>query len=100
MVRDEVTISVFEGNDPLLALHVDSEDAAGVVTPYNFTGVDEVEFIIKAGVAATRSSPPGADVQVVTEGGLLLETALGGQKFVFRQAVLTRGRRLNLEPAV
>jgi lipid-binding SYLF domain-containing protein len=56
--------------------------------------------IVKAGVAATRSSPPGADVKVVTEGGLLLETALGGQKFVFRPAVLTRGRRLNLEPAV
>lgn len=54
--------------------------------------------IVKAGVAATRSSPPGADVQVVTEGGLLLETALGGQKFVFRPAVLTRGRRLKLEP--
>lgn len=54
--------------------------------------------IVKAGVAATRSSPPGADVQIVTEGGLLLETALGGQKFVFRPAVLTRGRRLKLEP--
>jgi lipid-binding SYLF domain-containing protein len=49
--------------------------------------------IVKAGVAATRSSPPGADVHVVTEGGLLLETALGGQKFVYRPAVLTRGKK-------
>jgi lipid-binding SYLF domain-containing protein len=49
--------------------------------------------IVKAGVAATRSSPPGADVQVVTEGGLLLETALGGQKFLYRPAVLTRGKK-------
>lgn len=55
--------------------------------------------IVKAGVAATRSTPPGADVHVVTEGGLLLEAALGGQKFVFRRAALTRGKSLDLEPA-
>ena len=55
--------------------------------------------IVKAGVAATRSSPPGADVKVMTEGGLLLETALGAQKFVFRHAALTRGRKLKLELA-
>jgi lipid-binding SYLF domain-containing protein len=55
--------------------------------------------IVKAGVAATRSSPPGADVKVITEGGLLLETALGAQKFVFRHAALTRGRKLKLELA-
>ncbi len=55
--------------------------------------------IVKAGVAATRSTPPGAHVKVVTEGGLLLETALGGQKVVFRQAALTRGKKLRLELA-
>lgn len=57
MVRDEVTISVFEGNDPLIALHVDAEDAAGAITSYDFTGVDEVEFLIKTGVAAPDADP-------------------------------------------
>jgi lipid-binding SYLF domain-containing protein len=55
--------------------------------------------IVKAGGAVTRDSPPGADVYVMTDGGLLLEMALGGQKFVYRKAALTRGKTMELEPA-
>lgn len=53
--------------------------------------------IVKAGGAVTRDAPAGADVFVMTDGGLLLEMALGGQKFVYRKAALTRGKTLDLE---
>jgi len=98
----QITIGVQLGGDTFIELVILEEPEAvkrfkeGKVA----FAANAAAVIVKAGVAATRSSPPGADVQVVTEGGLLLETALGGQKFVFRPAVLTRGRRLKLEPAV
>lgn len=97
----QITIGVQLGGDTFIELVILDEPEAvrrfkeGKVA----FAANAAAVIVKAGVAATRSSPPGADVQVVTEGGLLLETALGGQKFVFRPAVLTRGRRLRLEPA-
>lgn len=96
----QVTIGVQLGGDTFTELVIfDAPEAlkrfkeGKVAFAANATAV-----IVKAGVAATRSSPPGADVHVMTEGGLLLETALGGQKFVFRPAVLTRGKKLKLEP--
>jgi lipid-binding SYLF domain-containing protein len=97
----QVTIGVQLGGDTFTELVILDEPEAlrrfkeGKVA----FAANAAAVIVKAGVAATRSSPPGADVHVVTEGGLLLETALGGQKFVFRPAVMTRGRKLRFEPA-
>jgi len=51
MIRDEVPITVIEGNDPLLAIHVDQETTAGVVSSYDFTAATEIKFVIKKGVA-------------------------------------------------
>jgi hypothetical protein len=53
--------------------------------------------IVKAGAATTTDTPPGASVQLASEGGLLLEAALGAQKFVFRSAALTRGKKLGTD---
>jgi len=47
--------------------------------------------IIKAGAGATNQYK-GDQVFVFSEGGLLIEAAIGVQKFVFRPAALTRGR--------
>lgn len=97
----QVTIGVQLGGDTFIELVIFDEPA--VLKRFKQGKVafaaNAAAVIVKAGVAATRSSPPGADVRVVTEGGLLLETALGGQKFVFRSAVLTRGKTLNFEAA-
>jgi hypothetical protein len=46
--------------------------------------------VVKAGAAASADYENGAAVLVHAEGGLALEAAAGGQKFVFRPAVLGR----------
>jgi hypothetical protein len=47
--------------------------------------------MVKAGVITTRKSQ-GHEILTFTEGGLLIEAALGGQKFYFKPAVLTQGK--------
>ncbi|HEX3759840.1 MAG TPA: hypothetical protein VHW23_14095 [Kofleriaceae bacterium] len=95
----QVTIGVQLGGDTFIELVIFDEPEA--LKRFKESRIafaaNAALVIVKAGIAATRSSPPGADVRVVTEGGLLLETALGGQKFVFRPAVLTRGKKQDLE---
>jgi lipid-binding SYLF domain-containing protein len=54
--------------------------------------------IVKAGAAATNNYSGGTAVFVHPEGGLMLELAIGGQKFVFRRKVL--GDRPRVESAV
>lgn len=97
----QVTIGVQLGGDTFTELVIfDRPDALKRFKEGRVAfAANAAAVIVKAGVAATRSSPPGADVKVMTEGGLLLETALGGQKFVFRNAALTRGKKLRLELA-
>lgn len=51
--------------------------------------------IVRAGVSAARGYPGKA--RLAEEGGMLVEAALGGQKFVYRKAALTRGKTLNTE---
>jgi lipid-binding SYLF domain-containing protein len=46
--------------------------------------------ILKAGKAAALGYAPGTKVFLHSEGGLILETALGGQKFIFRPKRLLR----------
>lgn len=47
--------------------------------------------IVKAGAAATTKYQD-LEIIVSSEGGLLIEAAIGGQKFFFKQAVLTKGK--------
>ncbi|MBC7171224.1 MAG: hypothetical protein H5U40_02295, partial [Polyangiaceae bacterium] len=53
--------------------------------------------LVKAGAAASSRYKGGTAVFVSPEGGLLLELALGAQKFVFRPGALTRGKSLHTE---
>jgi lipid-binding SYLF domain-containing protein len=48
---------------------------------------------VKAGLAATNDKQ-GTGVYILSDGGLQLETAIGGQKFVFVSAALTRGKSI------
>jgi lipid-binding SYLF domain-containing protein len=47
--------------------------------------------LVKAGAAASANYEKGAAVFVYSEGGMMLEAAVGTQKFFFRPAVLGRG---------
>ena len=49
--------------------------------------------LVKAGAAASANYEKGAAVFVYSEGGMLLEAAIGTQKFFFRPAVLGRGNK-------
>ena len=49
---------------------------------------DASAVLIKAGAAAAADYESGAKVFVHSEGGLMLEAAIGGQKFFYRQAVV------------
>lgn len=49
--------------------------------------------LVKAGAAASADPAVGATVYVFSQGGMLLEAALGGQKFFFRPSALGRGKR-------
>jgi lipid-binding SYLF domain-containing protein len=46
--------------------------------------------LVKAGAAATANYESGVAVFAYADGGMLLEAAIGGQKFFFRPAVLGR----------
>jgi lipid-binding SYLF domain-containing protein len=94
----QITIGVQLGGDTFIEIVIfDKPDALDRFKRGKVAfAANAAAVIVKAGVAATRSSPAGADVRVVTEGGLLLETALGGQKFVYRPAVLTRGKKATM----
>lgn len=48
--------------------------------------------LVKAGAAASVNYEKGAAVLVHSDGGMMLEAAIGGQKFFFRPAVLGRGK--------
>lgn len=50
--------------------------------------------VIKAGAAAAADYEKGVAVFLHPEGGLMLETAVGGQKFIFKPAVLGRGKKV------
>src|SRR5688572_30066913 len=47
--------------------------------------------LVKAGAAAAKGFEKGAAAFVYADGGMLLEAAIGAQKFIFRPAVLGRG---------
>jgi lipid-binding SYLF domain-containing protein len=49
--------------------------------------------LVKAGAATSVNYEKGAAVFVYSEGGMLLEAAIGTQKFFFRPAVLGRGNK-------
>jgi lipid-binding SYLF domain-containing protein len=49
--------------------------------------------LVKAGAAGTANYESGVAVYVYAEGGLMLEAAIGGQKFFFKPAVLGRTRK-------
>jgi lipid-binding SYLF domain-containing protein len=49
--------------------------------------------LVKAGAAASARYEKGVAVFVRADGGMMLELALGGQKFFFRPAVLGRGKK-------
>jgi lipid-binding SYLF domain-containing protein len=46
--------------------------------------------LVKAGAAASARYDKGTNVLVYADGGMLLELAIGGQKFIFKPAVLGR----------
>lgn len=48
--------------------------------------------LVKAGAAAAANHESGAIVFVSSEGGMLVEAAIGAQKFVFKPAVLGRAK--------
>ena len=50
--------------------------------------------MVKAGAAASAAYEKGVTVFVHARGGLMLEAAVGGQKFVFKPAVLGRGKEV------
>jgi lipid-binding SYLF domain-containing protein len=50
--------------------------------------------MVKGGAAASADYEKGAAVFVHGQGGLMLEAAVGGQKFVFKPAVLGRGKKV------
>jgi len=47
MIREEVTIPVMVGDDPLLLLRIQKRQA-GTTLPYDLSNVDEIEFIVRA----------------------------------------------------
>jgi lipid-binding SYLF domain-containing protein len=49
--------------------------------------------LVKAGAAASANYETGAAVFVLPQGGMMLELAIGAQKFWFRPAVLGRAKR-------
>jgi lipid-binding SYLF domain-containing protein len=57
--------------------------------------------LVKAGAAASANYESGAAVFVYADGGMMLEAAVGGQKFIFRPAVLGRTQESgrNRQPA-
>ena len=48
--------------------------------------------MVKAGAAASADYEQGVAVFVQPRGGMMLEAAVGGQKFIFKPAVLGRGK--------
>jgi lipid-binding SYLF domain-containing protein len=48
--------------------------------------------MVKAGAAASADYEQGVAVFVQPQGGMMLEAAVGGQKFIFKPAVLGRGK--------
>jgi lipid-binding SYLF domain-containing protein len=48
--------------------------------------------LVKAGAAASADYQKGAKVFVYSDGGMMLEAAIGGQRFLFRPAVLGRAK--------
>jgi lipid-binding SYLF domain-containing protein len=58
----------------------------------NFAG-NASAVAVKAGLAATNDKQ-GTGVYILSNGGFQLETAIGGQKFVFVSAALTRGKSI------
>ena len=49
--------------------------------------------MVKAGAAATARYEKGVTVFLEAEGGMMLELAIGAQKFIFKPALLERGRK-------
>jgi lipid-binding SYLF domain-containing protein len=58
---------------------------------YAFAADAAVE-IVKAGAQGTKGFGGGSSIYVFDEGGMLLDLAIGGQKFIFRKAALGRAR--------
>jgi lipid-binding SYLF domain-containing protein len=52
--------------------------------------------LVKAGAATTNHYKGGMQIFVDSEGGLMLELAIGGQKLIYRPAGLTRGKAIEL----
>ena len=54
--------------------------------------------LVKAGAAATSNYASGAMVFVSSEGGMMLEAAIGAQKFIFKPAALGRTKSAPAKP--
>lgn len=94
----QVTIGVQIGGETLSAIVLFSDKAAldrfknGKV---NFNA-NAAAVIVKAGAEATTSYMQD-NVYYFSEGGLLIEVGIGGQKFVYRGAALTKGQEIHQE---
>jgi lipid-binding SYLF domain-containing protein len=94
----QITIGVQIGGETLSAIVLFSDKAAldrfrnGKV---NFNA-NAAAVIVKAGAEATTRYEQD-NVYYFSEGGLLIEVGIGGQKFVYRQAALTKGQEIHQE---
>lgn len=94
-----LTIGLQLGGDTVTVVVVFEDEAALERFKLGKVGfaADASAVLVKSGAAATTKYK-GAKVYLVTEGGFLLEAAIGGQKFVFHPAALTRGKKVRVEP--
>lgn len=95
----QVTLGVQLGGDTFAALVIfDSPEQLKKFkqSPYAFAA-SAAAVIVRAGASTTRGAPGKA--RLAEEGGMLVEAAIGAQRFVYRKAALTRGKSLNLEAA-
>ena len=94
----QITIGVQIGGETLSAIVLFSDKAAldrfknGKV---NFNA-NAAAVIVKAGAEATTRYEQD-NVYYFSEGGLLIEVGIGGQKFIYRQAALTKGQEIHQE---
>jgi lipid-binding SYLF domain-containing protein len=91
----QATIGLQLGGDTFVELIVfkDQEALARFVQGRWQLAANASAVVVTAGAAASADYEQGVTVFVWSKKGLLLEAALGAQKFIFRPAVLGRGVR-------
>jgi len=96
----QITLGVQVGGDTFIELVIFNDDAALERFKRGKVGfaANASAVLVKAGAAASNH-PSGTKVMLSPDGGMLVEAALGGQKFVYRDAALTRGTTLRMEGA-